>query len=140
MRRIFPLFIVTLILALPAYAEAPKILPPKAETKVESTRLSNCFLEAKTSGQEEYAERPLFSGLENKPLIKCLAWYESSYRTDVYGDSGRAYGVMQFHQPTFNLFCEGDYYNSRDQVVCADKMISSNWNLVYHWSTAKFCI
>lgn len=33
-------------------------------------------------------------------IIKC----ESGYRVDVYGDGGKAFSLLQFHKPTFEMF------------------------------------
>ena len=49
-----------------------------------------------------------------------------------YGDSGMAFGVAQFHLATFNAYCEGNYYNTFDQLECMAQMFSSgqaeNWS------------
>ena len=58
---------------------------------------------------------------------------ESNFRHEgVFGDSGKAYGIAQFHKPTFDGFCEGDYYNMEDQLECMAKMFSNN--LQSHWT------
>ena len=58
---------------------------------------------------------------------------ESGFRNDgVFGDSGKAYGIAQFHLPTFKQFCTGDYTNMRDQLDCMAKMFSQN--LQSHWT------
>jgi hypothetical protein len=61
-------------------------------------------------------------------LIKC----ESSLNKEAIGDSGRAYGLLQFHKPTFKQYCEGNYYNYLDQLQCGASMIKSG--LSYHWT------
>lgn len=66
-------------------------------------------------------------------VIKC----ESSYRTNAVGDDGLAYGLLQFHKPTFDKFCEGNYYSAKDQLVCAAKMWSQNEKNKLHWSCWK---
>jgi len=81
-----------------------------------------------------------FRGLKYESLISCLAWYESSWRVDVYGDGGLAYGPLQYHLATFEEYCEGDYNSPEDQLKCADKMISNQWSSVYLWSVAERCI
>lgn len=50
-------------------------------------------------------------------VAKC----ESGFRTDVFGDAGKAYGVFQFHRPTFDRFAREagvklDYKNPDHQV------------------------
>lgn len=81
-----------------------------------------------------------FEGLEFESLISCLAWYESSWRTDVYGDGGRAYGPLQYHEPTFEAYCEGDYKDPFDQIDCADRMLQEDFGNISHWTTASFCL
>lgn len=71
-------------------------------------------------------------------LIK-LARCESSMRHDgVYGDHGLAYGLMQFHEETFDEFKaragmpELQYRNMADQVKLTAWALKSG--LGYHWS------
>jgi hypothetical protein len=64
-------------------------------------------------------------------LIKC----ESSFNHNQYGDSGRAWGILQFHKPTFEHFCKGDYKNIKDQLECGARMISEG--LGFHWTCMK---
>ena len=52
-------------------------------------------------------------------VIEC----ESAFRL-LYGDSGRAFGIAQFHKDTFNTYCKGNYYNSYDQLTCMAQMVS----------------
>ena len=71
-------------------------------------------------------------GLDYEKLsatIKC----ESGFRHQgVFGDNGKAYGIAQFHRPTFDRYCEGDYYNMNDQLECMGEMWSQG--LMKHWS------
>mgnify|MGYP001591921444 CR=1 FL=1 len=53
-----------------------------------------------------------------------IAECESQFRTDVYGDGGKAYGPFQFHRPTFELFEKKlgedlEYRDPQDQVKLA---------------------
>lgn len=48
-------------------------------------------------------------------VIDWLVSKESSYRTNVYGDSGKAYGLAQFHKPTWIYF--QDRYNRHDLKI-----------------------
>jgi len=73
-------------------------------------------------------------------VIKKIAFCESSYRYNAVGDGGHAYGIMQFHKPTFDGFSkkynkEYDYHSTLDQVELASEMISKG--NVHHWSCAK---
>lgn len=50
-------------------------------------------------------------------IIEC----ESNWRPDVYGDNGRAYGLAQFHKPTFYWLSklagkDLDYYEPQHQI------------------------
>lgn len=50
-------------------------------------------------------------------VINC----ESGWRPDVYGDSGKAFSLAQFHKPTFEAFSKEmglvlDYYIPTDQL------------------------
>jgi hypothetical protein len=65
-------------------------------------------------------------------VINC----ESSYRTTAIGDGGLAYGLLQFHKPTFYAFCKGDYYSAKDQLSCVGKMWQKP-ELKLHWSCWK---
>lgn len=61
-------------------------------------------------------------------LIEC----ESNFKTEIYGDNGKAFSLMQFHKPTFETFCDGNYYSAKDQIICGSKMIKNN--LGSHWT------
>jgi hypothetical protein len=61
-------------------------------------------------------------------VIQC----ESSFRTDVYGDKGLAFGIAQFHRPTFDRFCSGSYYSPEDQITCMAQMVKAG--LGHHWT------
>ncbi len=73
-----------------------------------------------------YAKR---YGVDAKLAMK-VAKCESEYRTNVYGDSGKAYGVYQFHKPTFELFAKAygdesmDYKNPEHSIKLALLAIS----------------
>jgi len=61
-------------------------------------------------------QAPVVSDMVYK-IIEC----ESSWRPDVYGDGGRAYGLAQFHRPTWDWLCELsgkdlDYYEPHHQI------------------------
>lgn len=72
--------------------------------------------------------------------VKKIAFCESSYRYNAVGDGGHAYGVMQFHKPTFDGFSkkygkEYDYKSTLDQVELASEMISKG--NAKHWTCSK---
>lgn len=58
-------------------------------------------------------------------VVRCESSFKPQYR-----DNGRAFGLAQFHLPTFNHYCEGNYYNSFDQLECMAKMFKAGhaWN------------
>jgi len=73
-------------------------------------------------------------------LSKNIAFCESSYNPSIYGDSGRAYSVYQFHKPTFDLFAkeygkEMDYANVEDHIELANWAFSKDY--YYHWTCYK---
>jgi len=76
------------------------------------------------------AKKYLLDESELMQVIKC----ESSFRTTAIGDGGLAYGLLQFHRPTFDGFCEGNYYSAKDQLTCAAKMWSEKESNKLHWS------
>ena len=86
----------------------------------------------------------LWEGLEYKTLIKCLARYESSYNPLAIGDKGAAIGLLQFHRPTWERYCESRGFNNiqdpRQQVQCCDAMLKENFKNIGHWSTAGLCL
>ena len=57
-------------------------------------------------------------------LLDKLWLCESSRRHEgIWGDDSRAFGGFQFHQPTFNQYCEGSRENFYDQLECAERMV-----------------
>ena len=68
-------------------------------------------------------------------LLKVLQCESSLLHYGVFGDNSRAYGVAQFHEPTFKQVCKGDYKNYKDQINCFVKMMSQG--LGKHWTCAK---
>jgi hypothetical protein len=64
-------------------------------------------------------------------VIKC----ESSFNHNQYGDSGKAFGLAQFHKPTFNQYCKGNYYSAKDQLICLAEMWQNGKQK--HWSCWK---
>lgn len=73
----------------------------------------------------------------NTDILKRVAWCESSYRYNVYGDGGKAYGIYQFHKPTFDHFSkklgeELNYYSSYDQAKLAAYMFENGKQS--HWT------
>lgn len=80
----------------------------------------------------------------NNDYISCLAKCESNFNPDAIGDNGKANGILQFWQSTYNHFCvneygflESDYKNPEVQIQCCDKMLSAG--LKNHWTCSKVC-
>ena len=69
-------------------------------------------------------------------MIQCIQ-NESGWSINPKGsnDSGLAFGIAQFHKPTFDSNCQGDYKNPYDQLECFVKMNASGPN--HNWSCWK---
>lgn len=57
----------------------------------------------------------------NKHQLLTVAYCESGYKQYAVGDGGRAIGIFQYHEPTFNSYSrllgeELDYYSAHDQA------------------------
>jgi hypothetical protein len=79
-------------------------------------------------------------GLNSKGLyglIQC----ESSLNPYAVGDSGKARNLAQFHKPTFNHFCKGEYDNAKDQLICLAQMLKdglgSHWTCLWAYETTQ---
>lgn len=65
---------------------------------------------------------------------------ESGFRHDgVFGDSGKAYGIAQFHKPTFEMWnkergVDLDYYNLEDQLDLMAWAFSKGELYKKHWT------
>ena len=68
-------------------------------------------------------------------VLYSLAICESSLNPNATGDHSLAFGLFQFHKPTFDLYCEGSRYNMKDQSNCAAKMLSEGKE--GHWTCYK---
>ncbi|OHB24964.1 MAG: hypothetical protein A2542_01655 [Parcubacteria group bacterium RIFOXYD2_FULL_52_8] len=73
----------------------------------------------------------------DKQLALDIAACESSFRANVYGDGGRAFGTFQFHRGTFDLFAREmgavlDYYNNEDNIQLAMWAFANDKE--NHWS------
>ncbi len=73
----------------------------------------------------------------DKKLALDIAHCESSFRANVYGDGGRAFGTFQFHRATFDAFSKElgevlDYYDNEDNIKLAMWAFANNKE--DHWS------
>ncbi len=81
-------------------------------------------------------------------LIDCLVKYESNGNPEAVGDNGKARGVLQFHKPTFKMYCVdrygyflSDYTDTEVQKACADEMLRDNLKKnIRHWTVYPNCI
>ena len=135
------LWLVAFLVALPVYAQAPERpqTPKIAVLNHNTLRPITTITYRENITLGTISTDSLFANLNFKTIIKCLAKYESGYRTDVYGDNGLAYGILQYHRPTFDAFCTGDYYSAIDQLNCCDEMLSRDFSLISHWTTKDLC-
>lgn len=84
------------------------------------------------------------SGYEE--IISCLIKYESGGNEMAIGDSGKAKGILQFHQPTFEQYCVREYgwrndiMDSEIQIGCVSEMLDEDFDNIYHWSVWDLCI
>ena len=56
-------------------------------------------------------------------IIDCECGLNRTHESCI-GDSGLAFGRLQFHKATFEENCDGSYTNEEDQIKCGAKMIS----------------
>lgn len=77
----------------------------------------------------------------DKTIAHKVALCESSYIKDIVGDSGKAYGVYQFHKPTFEMFSkefgrELDYKNTDHNIELAIWAIKNGYG--NHWTCFRW--
>ena len=82
--------------------------------------------------------------LNENTLISCLIRFESNGNPEAIGDNGKAYGILQFWQSTFNFYAEKygldlDYNSAEDQIILASEMLKRNPASIRNWSAAKYC-
>ena len=91
------------------------------------------YHEKATLAESKYGLKP---GLLTK-IIQC----ESSFRPYVYGDNFRAFSLLQFHEPTFELFkrLSGmttlDYRSPDDQIELGAWAFSRGYSS--HWTCSR---
>jgi hypothetical protein len=89
--------------------------------------------------------------IENEEIIDCLIKYECREYLKIgneakcIGDSGLAFGPLQFHEITFDDFSGRyeitlNYESADDQILLADLMLSENINNIRHWSKYQKCL
>lgn len=75
----------------------------------------------------------------NKNQLMVVAKCESNFKTNVYGDGGRAYSIYQFHKPTFESFAkllgeDLDYYSYHDNIKLASFIFAKYPQYKSHWT------
>lgn len=78
----------------------------------------------------------------NSAELSKVAKCESGYKKDVYGDGGYAFGVMQFHKQTFDMWSKEmgvdlDYYSSNDAIKLAAWAFAHGPSYKKHWTCWK---
>ncbi|HBM45676.1 MAG: hypothetical protein UT05_C0004G0018 [Parcubacteria group bacterium GW2011_GWF2_38_76] len=76
----------------------------------------------------------------SEKMARAIAYCESNYVPNARGDNGKAYGVYQFHKPTFEMFSrlkgeKLDYYNPEDNIKLAIWALANDKE--NHWSCYK---
>ena len=93
-----------------------------SELEIEETPVSELSID------EQIDHYATLYGVDNS-LIKKIVQCESNYKTTAIGDGGRARGLLQYHQGSFErhekLFGEDlDYHSSHDQIKLGTFAIS----------------
>ena len=84
--------------------------------------------------------------IQYKALIDCLIIYESSGDPEAVGDSGNAFGILQFWLGTFQSYKMKygldhlEYKNPDHQIILADRMLRDDFGNIRHWSTRHKCL
>lgn len=111
------------------------ILFIKREIRIENVEVNT----VKKESPQEIIERVAEEFDLDSRIMVAVAKCESGLRHDgIYGDGGRAYGVAQFHRPTFEHFKvkagmpELQYEKFEDQIILMAWMFSNG--LQFHWT------
>ena len=64
-----------------------------------------------------------------RDLIQC----ESGWNNNICGDNGTSCGILQYKKATFDLYCQGEWFNPEDQIICATQMIGNGLGKT-HWT------
>ncbi len=116
---------VLIITISPVSAKAPTQVVP---TKVLSVKETIAF----------YAQ---YHGVSNTELQK-VAMCESSLHPNIKGDGGRAFGIFQYHRPTFDAFSKLmgeklDYYSYSDQAKLTAWIWKHYPKYKSHWTCSR---
>lgn len=123
--------IIVLLVLLPLVVFAK---PTKTgELEIEETPVSELSID------EQIDHYAALYGVEGS-LIKKIVQCESNYKTTAIGDGGRARGLFQYHQGSFErhekLFGEDlDYYSSHDQIKLGTWAIAQGYGR--EWSSFR---
>jgi hypothetical protein len=77
-------------------------------------------------------------------LAHCIAFKESSYRTDAIGDGGKALGLFQWHKPSWEFMRAKMGESTEDKRDCPEEatktaMYAISKGYLRWWTTARFC-
>ena len=121
--------------------EESAIVPVSSPVSVKFALRGDLYAE-----NREYSISELRGIVGANSLLDCIIRKESSWNPTNIGDSGNAYGLLQFHQSTFDMFSkkyglELDRNNPIDQIVLANLMLNENLEKnIKHWSVWPKCI
>lgn len=107
--------------------------PAKQEVEIKcDTKEKECIIALIEKYSKEFDYSP--------KMAKAIAYCESNYKETAVGDKGKAYGIYQFHKPTFKMFAkqkgeELDYYNTEDNIKLAIWALANDKE--HHWSCYK---
>lgn len=121
------------------------LIAKRVHAEIQSNRVVDAQIDAQNALQQRldsmtvedtiiYASKAYGGNLSQ---LKAVSWCESGNKYNVYGDGGDAYGIFQFHRPTFDQFSkemglELDYYSSLDQAKVASYMFANGKQS--HWT------
>lgn len=111
-----------------------------------STYINPVLAEAPERKLEEYTTKELtsyFASLygANRGQLEAVINCESGWRPTVYGDGGKAYGLLQFHKPTFDRWAiqmgePMNYYSAYDQIKMGAWAFAQGDNYKDDWTCA----
>lgn len=103
----------------PAIASAPATLSPQTLVYVQGNSIVGYYFAfEQTLVEWTYSQYPTIA----ESLIRLISC-ESGFNPLAEGDNSTSFGLLQFKQTTWQNYCEGDIWNSQDQINCGVKMI-----------------
>ncbi|MBI3633404.1 MAG: transglycosylase SLT domain-containing protein [Candidatus Vogelbacteria bacterium] len=107
-------------------SESAQVVVSACDTDSKS---KDCVVELIKKYAEQYGVRV--------DLAISIADCESDFKVNARGDSGKAYGIYQFHKPTFDMFSKKlgeklDYFSTEDNIKLAMWAMANDKG--FHWS------